>query len=243
MPDDKLFAERTEAVGDFNFGSKTAEVFDDMLDRSIPLYGELQRMIGEVAGEFATPGSNVYDLGCSTGLTLATLRQNIPQKTRLIGVDYSAAMLQRAEARFAASPEGAPIQLLQADLNDGIAIGNASVVVLNLTLQFVRPLRRDDVVGQIYRGLNDKGCLILVEKVLGNHSLLNRIFIKFYYEMKRRNGYSELEIAQKREALENVLVPYRVDENMELLKRCGFAHADIFFKWHNFCGMLGVKQP
>jgi tRNA (cmo5U34)-methyltransferase len=127
------------------------------------------------------------------------------------------------------------------DLNEPYVIANASVVVLNLTLQFVRPLFRDRLVRSIWEGLNENGCLILVEKVLGNDSLFNRLFIKFYYDMKRRNDYSDTEIAQKREALENVLIPYRIDENVELLRRNGFGSVDVFFKWYNFAGLIGVK--
>jgi tRNA (cmo5U34)-methyltransferase len=238
---DQIFAAKAEKLADFNFGAQTAGVFDDMLDRSVPLYPELQRMIGEIAREFAQPGSNVYDLGCSTGITMGALRQNVPPDVHLIGYDYSRAMLDKAAERFVPGTPGAAVELREADLNKGVVIENASVVVINLTLQFVRPLYRDTLVGSIFRGLNDQGCLILVEKVLGNASLINRLFINLYYEMKKRNGYSELEIAQKREALENVLVPYRVDENMELLHRTGFKTMDIFFKWYNFCGIVAVK--
>ena len=100
---------------------------------------------------------------------------------------------------------------------------------------------RDRLLADIYAGMRPGGCLILVEKVLGETSLVNRLFIRHYYELKRRNGYSELEIAQKREALENVLVPYRVEENRDLLARHGFESVDVFFKWYNFCGLLAVK--
>ena len=117
---------------------------------------------------------------------------------------------------------------MHGDLNARAKSTNASVVVLNLTLQFIRPLFRDRLLRAIHDGLNENGCLILVEKVLGNDSLFNRLFIKFYYDMKRRNDYSDLEIAQKREALENVLIPYRLDENFELLKRNGFGSVDVF---------------
>ncbi len=110
-----------------------------------------------------------------------------------------------------------------------------------LTLQFVRPLYRERLIRSIYDGLTENGCLILVEKVLGENSTFNRLFIKHYYEMKRRNGYSELEIAQKREALENVLIPYRLEENKELLRRAGFRHVDVFFKWYNFCAIIAMK--
>jgi tRNA (cmo5U34)-methyltransferase len=127
------------------------------------------------------------------------------------------------------------------DLNDALSVEDASVVVLNITLQFVRPLFRDRLVRSIFDGLNENGCLIIVEKVLGNDSLFNRLFIKLYYDMKRRNDYSDTEIAQKREALENVLIPYRIDENFELLKRAGFGSVDTFYKWYNFAGLIAVK--
>ena len=115
------------------------------------------------------------------------------------------------------------------------------MVLLVLTLQFVRPLHRDRLLERIRQGLTDDGCLILVEKVLGESSTLNRLFIKHYYELKRHQGYSDLEIAQKREALENILVPYRLEENCELLRRHGFAQIDVFFKWYNFAAVVAMK--
>lgn len=235
--------EEIESIGDFDFGEATAAVFDDMLDRSIPEYRELQRMIGELAASFAEPGTRVYDLGCSTGITLETLEDAIRVPVEFVGLDYSPAMLERAHQRLSGLTESGRLTLREADLNAGVEVENASVVVLNLTLQFVRPLRRDLLIRDINRGMNPNGCLILVEKVLGNDSLFNRTFIRLYYEMKRRNGYSNTAIARKREALENVLVPYRLDENLELLGRNGFNQTDIFFKWYNFCGILGVKGP
>jgi tRNA (cmo5U34)-methyltransferase len=235
--------ESIESVADFDFGESTAAVFDDMLDRSIPEYRELQRMIGELAATFAEPGTRVYDLGCSTGITLETLADAIEAPVELVGLDYSEPMLARAHERLSGLVEADRLRLLQADLNRGVSIENASVVVLNLTLQFVRPLRRDLLIRGINEGMNPNGALILVEKVLGNDSLFNRTFIRLYYEMKKRNGYTETDIARKREALENVLVPYRVDENFELLERNGFNEVDIFFKWYNFCGIIGVKGP
>ena len=118
---------------------------------------------------------------------------------------------------------------------------NASVVLLVLTLQFVRPLHRERLMQRVFEGLNPGGCVILVEKVLGESSHLNRLFIEHYYAMKRSKGYSEMEIAQKREALENVLVPYRLTENLDLLDKIGFSQQDTFFKWYNFCGIVAVK--
>ncbi len=133
------------------------------------------------------------------------------------------------------------LELRCGDLNEGVQIEDASLVMLILTLQFIRPLRRDRLITDIYRGLRPQGCLLLVEKVIGEESLFNRLFIKYYYDLKRRNGYSDTEIAQKREALENVLIPYKLLENRELLLRTGFSAVDVFFKWYNFCGIVAVK--
>lgn len=238
---DQLFAERNREIDAFDFGEQTAEVFDDMLERSIPMYRELQRMTGELANEFAMTGTNVYDLGCSTGGTLQTLCSSVEREVRFVGVDFSKPMLDKAQENFKRLDIRRDYRFEQADLNEAVRIENASVVILNLTLQFIRPLYRDRLISHIASGLVDNGCLILVEKVLSNDSLFNRAFVKLYYDMKKRNGYSELEIAQKREALENVLIPYRVDENIELLRKNGFGHTDIFFKWYNFCGILGIK--
>ncbi|ERS14900.1 carboxy-S-adenosyl-L-methionine synthase CmoA [Alloalcanivorax xenomutans] len=239
---DRLFAAEEQAISDFDFGENTAAVFDDMLDRSIPQYWEQQRMIGELAREFAVPGSRIYDLGCSTGITLKTLDQTVAPGVELVGCDYSPAMLERARHNLAEQCLSGRVRLEYADLNEGVQVQDASVVVLNLTLQFVRPLNREALLYSIVSGLRPGGTLILVEKVLGNDAFLNRLWIKLYYDMKKRNGYSETEIAQKREALENVLIPYRLDENLKLLSRAGLDNVDVFFKWYNFAGFLGTKK-
>lgn len=238
---DRLFAEQEQAISDFDFGENTAQVFDDMLDRSIPQYRELQRMMGELAGEMATPGSRVYDLGCSTGITLRSVDQTVDPEATLVGLDYSRAMLDKAQENLADQHASGRVELDEADLNEGVELHNASVVILNLTLQFVRPMNREPLLESIVEGLNPGGVLILVEKVLGNDAFLNRLWIKLYYDMKRRNGYTDTEIAQKREALENVLIPYRPDENIKILRRAGFDEVDMFFKWYNFAGFLALK--
>jgi len=237
---DEVFRERVN-IADFSFGEQVAEVFDDMLDRSVPFYAEIQRMIGEIAIDFGAEATNVYDLGCSTGNTLLQLDATLPSNVRLIGIDYSREMLERCRNKLRACGISREHELLCNDLNEGVSIENASMVVMMLTLQFVRPLYRDALVRTIYNGLNENGCLVLVEKVLGEDSFFNRLFIKYYYDLKKRHGYSEMEIAQKREALENVLVPYRLGENREMLLRAGFRHCDIFFKWYNFSAMIAVK--
>lgn len=241
MSKDEIFKENTPIIADFNFGEKVALVFDDMLERSVPFYREIQRMIMEMAADFAVEGTNIYDLGCSTGTTLLNLSQSIPGKVKFIGIDYSQDMLTRCKQKLDTHHFSREYELICADLNQGVNIENASVVVMVLTLQFIRPLRRDKLIGSILRGLNENGCLILVEKVLGEDSFFNRLFINYYYDFKKRNGYSKLEIAQKREALENVLIPYKLLENRELLLKEGFRYCDVFFKWYNFCGVVAVK--
>ena len=241
MRPDKIFRAKKKKIEDFNFGKKTAKVFDDMLDRSVPFYEEMQRMIREITVEFAMDGTNIYDLGCSTGSTMLALNGYLPKKTSFVGVDSSEQMLEEARAKLKAAKYEGRYKLLCHDLNKGCPVKNASVVIMNLTLQFIRPIYRERTIKNIAAGLNEGGALILIEKVLSPNSTINRLFIKFYYDFKRRNGYNDLEIAQKREALENVLVPYHFDENRELLLKNGFRGCDIFFRWYNFCGILAFK--
>ena len=240
---DEIFAARKERVADFDFGKKTAAVFDDMLGRSVPFYDEIQRMVGELAADFAAENTSIYDLGCSTGTTFIEIAKKVPRErnVRYVGIDSSPEMLERAKRKLSESEFGRPFELQHADLNAGLRIDNASVVLMVLTLQFIRPLYRQRLIRSIYEGLTENGALILVEKVLGENSTFNRLFIGHYYEMKRQNGYSDLEIAQKREALENVLIPYRLEENRELLLEQGFRHVDVFFKWYNFCAIIATK--
>jgi tRNA (cmo5U34)-methyltransferase len=239
-PADALYAVPKPLVTDFTFGAETTAVFDDMLHRSVPFYEEVQRMLAELVADFAVDDTNVYDLGCSTGATLQRLRE-IDRRVTVIGIDSSAAMLARAGESLARGPGGNPCVLRQQDLDQGLLIENASAVVMALTLQFVRPLRRERVLRTVYEGLRPNGALLLVEKVLDEETLTSRLFVKHYYDFKRRNGYADIEIAQKREALENVLVPYRLEENREMLRAVGFRHPEIFFKWYNFCGILAVR--
>lgn len=241
MTKDKLFRRRQRLIRDFTFGKQTAAVFDDMLTRSVPFYAELQRMISEITADVAVEGTNLYDLGCSTGTTLLLLDRVVPKDVHFIGVDASSEMLERARAKLTEHNVTRDYELVCGDLNRGVNVTNASVVILTLTLQFIRPLYRHQLMKQIASGMNEQGCLILVEKVLPRDSTLNRLFIKYYYAFKERQGYSKMEIAQKREALENVLVPYRLEENQELLLSSGFRECDVFFKWYNFCGIMALK--
>jgi tRNA (cmo5U34)-methyltransferase len=238
---DKVFKEKKK-VEDFKFGAHVVSVFDDMVTRSVPFYLEIQRMMTEIAKDFAIPGTNIYDLGCSTGTTLLNLDKVLPLDVTMIGIDDSKEMLEKCKNNFETEKVKRKYDLQLLDLNKGVKIENASVVVICLTLQFIRPLYREKLIADIYNQMNDNSCLILIEKVLGEDSLFNRLFIDYYYDYKRRNNYNEMEISQKREALENVLIPYKLMENRELLIDKGFKHVETFFKWYNFCGMVAVKQ-
>jgi tRNA (cmo5U34)-methyltransferase len=238
---DRLFSEKLDEISDFDFGKDTAVVFDDMLSRSVPYYAEIQRMIGEIAADYAVEGTRVYDLGCATCNALFELDPILPKDVKFVGVDFSEEMLDQARHKIAERGIKRDHELICADLNDEIEITKASVVIFNLTLQFIRPVRRQRVIRNIATGMLPGGCLLVVEKVLSKDSKVNRSFIKYYYAFKERNGYSKMEIAQKREALENILIPYRLEDNYELFINSGFSLCDVFFKWYNFCGMIAIK--
>ncbi len=245
MARDEVFDNTAARGGDFQFNEEVASVFDDMLARSVPFYLEQQGLIEEIAQRFATPGSLVVDLGCSTGTTLIRFARVLDSSIRLLGYDNSKPMLDRAKSNAADSGVSDRIVFSHGDFNenfDDLEIENTSVVTLCWTLQFVRPLYRDRLIRKIYEGMADGGVLIVTDKVLTNDSNMNRLFIDFYYDFKRRNHYSEVEISKKREALENVLIPYRLDENLELFRRNGFSTVETFFQWYNFAGFLCVKH-
>jgi tRNA (cmo5U34)-methyltransferase len=238
---DQLFADQNSQVSDFHFDQKTAAVFDDMVNRSVPQYEEMQRMTAEIANDFAVPGTSLFDLGCATGTTLIYLDPVIEPSVRFVGIDNSREMLDKAQEKINICHSGREFELFSVDMHREMEIENASVVVMILTLQFIRPLHRAKVIQRIFDGMNDQAALIIFEKITLDDSLFNRLFIRHYYEMKKRQGYSEIEISQKREALENVLIPYRPEENRELLANAGFTHIEEFFRWYNFSGIIAVK--
>ena len=226
---------------DFDFDANTAGVFDDMVQRSVPFYEEIQRMTCELAKDFSVPGTNLYDIGCATGTSLEMLDPLLDQSVAFVGVDNSGDMLEKARQKLRVVTEHRRLELVNSDIHANFRIENASVVMMILTLQFIRPLHREDLLRRINEALSENGCLLLIEKVTGPYSLLNRLFIDHYYDFKRRSGYSELEISRKRESLENVLIPYHIQENRELLFKTGFTQIEEFFRWYNFCGIVAVK--
>lgn len=238
---DHVFKEPRKPT-DFSFNKEVATVFDDMVSRSVPYYDEMQRMTVELVSDFARDGTNIVDIGCSTGTTLALIDEKIgATQSTLIGIDNSQEMLAKARTKLETLGVKHPYELQCADIQRDLNFENASVVTMLLTLQFVRPLYRETIVQRICDGINPGGCLLMIEKITSEETTLNRLFIDHYYAFKRRNGYTDMEIAQKREALENVLIPYRVEENTELLKQAGFRQVEMFFRWYNFCGIVAIK--
>ncbi|WP_423821804.1 carboxy-S-adenosyl-L-methionine synthase CmoA [Salinisphaera sp. SPP-AMP-43] len=229
---------------DFAFDADVAGVFDDMVSRSVPFYAEVQRMQTELAVSLLPAGDSLaYDLGCSTGTTLAAVagHRDCPQGARFVGIDNAPQMLARAAVKIEEQGLGDRIELIEAELDSELALSRCDMVFMNWTLQFVRPVAREALVQSIAKILKPGGILFLSEKILVANSLLNRLYIEFYYDYKRQRGYSDTEIRNKREALENVLVPYRSDENRALLKHCGFASVDSYFRWYNFESLVAVK--
>lgn len=245
MERDEVFSGDAFKGSDFEFNAEVAKVFDDMLTRSVPFYLEQQQLIKTISKQFYVPGTKIIDLGCSTGTTLIHLAKVIEGANQLVGFDNSHPMLEKARGNTELAEVSQQIALEYADLNgdiSGLDFSNASIVTLCWTLQFIRPLKRDALIKKIYDNMVDGGVLIITEKVLTNDSHMNRFFIDFYYDFKRNNGYSDDEIIHKREALENVLIPYRFDENFELFRRNGFEIVETFFQWFNFAGILCVKN-
>ncbi|SFH48138.1 carboxy-S-adenosyl-L-methionine synthase CmoA [Pedobacter insulae] len=239
---DKVFSEEIKKPSDFKFGATVANAFDDMVERSVPFYNEIQRMIIELAAEHAIANTNVIDLGCSTGTTMIGLNPYVSENIKFIGLDDSGEMLKKCRLKLQEENFKRDYELVLGDLHQEVKIENASVVILCLTLQFVRPIYREKLLKNIFDGLVSGGVLIISEKVLAEDSLFNRNFIKYYYDYKRRNQYSEMEISQKREALENVLIPYKLSENITMLREAGFSHTETFFKWYNFSGFIAIKN-
>jgi len=233
---DKVFSKPISKQ--FEFDEEVASVFDDMLDRSVPFYKQMQKLSISFANSFLKENSKVYDLGCSTASTLIELAKNSKYKLDLVGIDNSKAMLEQASKK--AKAFGVKIEFLNEDIFD-IELKNAKVVFSNYTLQFIRPLNREKLVKKIYSSLENKGAFIFSEKLVSQNSFLNKQLIDKYYSFKKTQGYSEFEIAQKREALENVLIPYTEDENKKMIKDAGFKHCETIFKYLNFALFIAIK--
>ncbi len=233
---DKVFTKPIKKQ--FEFDEEVAAVFDDMLQRSVPFYSESQKITEFFALKQLEEGGIMYDLGCSTATLLLNIRRKLNSDATLIGLDNSEAMLDQARKKCEAY--GADVEVQNADILD-YDYEEADVFVSNYTLQFIRPLVREELVKKIASSLKKGGIFIFSEKVISHHPKLNKDLIECYYDFKKEQGYSQYEIMQKREALENVLVPYSEEENIKMALNCGFTHCEVVFRWSNFCTFIAIK--
>lgn len=239
---DTIYAEPLLEPAAFAFDEGVVSVFPDMIKRSVPGYTTIIAMTGLLAGRYASPGSRCYDLGCSLGASSLAMRQHVRgDNCRIVAVDNSPAMIERCHSIIETDSHELPVDLICADIED-VPVENASVVVLNFTLQFIPVERRARLIQNIFDGLNPGGILILSEKVLFADPHLNELNIELHHEFKRANGYSDLEIAQKRQALENVLVPETLDTHRQRLTEAGFGSCDVWFQCFNFASLVALKD-
>ncbi|MFA6010400.1 MAG: carboxy-S-adenosyl-L-methionine synthase CmoA [Desulfobacteraceae bacterium] len=241
MAKDNIYSEKYGSVPPFEFNSKVVDVFDDMINRSVPLYGESIRRMAQLAETFYVDHSLIYDLGCSNGNFGLTFLSTMGKKNfDMIGVDNSIPMLSMYKARLNERPNGENVHLVCGQMED-ILLTNASVVVMNLSVQFLPVALRDDLIHSVYQSLLPSGILLVTEKTIQTHTGFTELFQDFYYRFKKENGYSNLEISQKRDALENVLIPETVETHVGRFRRAGFPHVDIWQKWFNFTSFICQK--
>jgi tRNA (cmo5U34)-methyltransferase len=239
---DNIYANPLAQVGPFVFDQTVVDVFPDMIKRSVPGYATIINMIGNLAERYVQPDSLCYDLGCSLGAATLAMRHRIQTaNTRIIGVDNSTAMLERCQQVIAADSGEIPVDLRCNNIQD-VAIERASMVVLNFTLQFIPIEQRLSVLTHIYQGLLPSGVLILSEKVAFDDLPHHELMIELHHNFKRSNGYSELEIARKRSAIENVLIPETLASHRQRLRQAGFGSVDVWFQCFNFASMIAIKQ-
>lgn len=245
MIEDKIYASHDLEDAPFRFNDAVAEVFPDMLRRSVPGYAASLEAIGSLAARYVKSGTMCYDLGCSLGAATIAMRQGIRAKNcRIIATDNSAAMVERckvlvdADKHLSSTPT--PVDVVLGDIRE-TAIASASMVVMNYTLQFLDIEDRAVMMHRIVEGLNPGGLLLLSEKVVDEDPHMEQLLVDLHHEHKRRNDYSELEISRKRAALENVLVPESVATHRARLAEAGFAHSAVWLRYFNFVSIVAIK--
>lgn len=240
-PRDSVYAAPRDMIVDFAFDESVVDVFPDMIRRSVPGYETVISLMGLLAERYVREGTSCYDLGCSLGAsTLSVLRRIGDRSCRVVGVDNAEAMVSRCRARMACENRGAEVEVVCADAQD-VAIENASFVMLNFTLQFIEPAERPPLLRNIYRGLLPGGALVLSEKISFAEGEQQELFTELHHAFKRANGYSDLEISQKRTALENVLIPETLDTHRRRLFEAGFPQVEVWFQALNFASLVAVK--
>lgn len=238
---DQLYAQQRDQISGFRFDQSVVAVFPDMIQRSVPGYSTIIHMIGQMAERYAASGSNIYDLGCSLGAATLAMRHRITAAgTRIVAVDNSREMLAHCQQIMAADSGLIPVELRCDDVQK-VAIQRASVCVLNFTLQFIPLADRARVLQGISDGMLPGGVLILSEKIAFEDHEHQQLMIELHHNFKRANGYSDLEIAQKRSALDNVLIPETLRCHRERLLACGFRSVDCWFQCFNFASIIAFK--
>ncbi|HEC1752957.1 TPA: carboxy-S-adenosyl-L-methionine synthase CmoA [Campylobacter lari] len=232
---DEIFKKPLEKQ--FEFDKSVASVFDDMVSRSVPFYTQNLKLIVELIDHFAPQNARICDLGCSTASLLLALYEK-RKDFLLSGVDEANAMLEIAKSKCQAF--GARVEFYQKNLDD-FEFFNNDVFIATYTLQFIRPPKRQELVDKIYQNLNENGMFVLSEKILYEDVKIAKKMIQIYEQYKLEQGYSKLEISSKREALENVLIPYTQNENITMLKKAGFSKVESVFKWVNFETFIAFK--
>jgi tRNA (cmo5U34)-methyltransferase len=235
---DQIFNNQSD-IADFRFDESVVAVFDDMVKRSVPGYEAMIQMIGLLTRTYGKDNSNYYDLGASTGATtLALALNNKRANVHFIAIDNSRQMVNQCRQNLDDKIDN--LEVICSDIND-ICIENASIVVLNLTLQFIDIDKRADLIRKIYDGLVSGGALIISEKVHVDDKNEQARLTELHMDYKRANGYSELEIANKRQSLENVLLTENCETHLKRLSECGFSASTCYFQCLNFASFLSVK--
>jgi tRNA (cmo5U34)-methyltransferase len=245
MTEDKIYASNLPGDEPFCFDDEVAAVFPDMLRRSIPGYAASLEAIGSLAARYVKPGTSCYDLGCSLGAATLAMRQAIRvPDCRIFAMDNAPAMVERCQTIIAqddaAHASRTPVDVKLVDICD-VTISNASMVVMNYTLQFLGPDTRNTMVRRICDGLLPGGLFVLSEKVIDDDPHMEELLVDLHREHKRRNDYSELEISRKRAALDNVLIPETVAVHRERLTSAGFAHSAVWLRYFNFVSIIAIK--
>jgi tRNA (cmo5U34)-methyltransferase len=229
----------------FRFNEAVAAVFPDMLRRSVPGYAASLEAIGSLAARYVRTGTHCYDLGCSLGAATLAMRQGIREPDcRIIAIDNAPAMIAKCRQIMAADDatgnDRVPIDVVLGDIREA-PLSNASMVVMNYTLQFLDIAARDALVERIYDALVPGGLYLLSEKVVDEDPHMEALLVELYHEHKRRNEYSQLEISRKRAALENVLIPESVAAHRARLARVGFEHSGVWLRYFNFVSIVAIK--
>ncbi|WP_085247928.1 carboxy-S-adenosyl-L-methionine synthase CmoA [Gilliamella mensalis] len=238
---DKLFSTPIDKLGDWTFDEKVAEVFPDMVQRSVPGYSNIIAMIGMLAERFVQPNSTIYDLGCSLGAATLSIRRHVHQENcHIIAVDNSQPMVDRCKRHIESYKANTPVDVICDDICN-LNMRNASMVVLNFTLQFLKPENRQHILNNIYNALKPNGILVLSEKFSFSDSTVDELLFSMHHDFKRANGYSELEISQKRNMLENVMLTDTTETHKQRLSEAGFKHIDTWFQCFNFGSIIAIK--